>query len=179
MAEQEVRLCQRCQERPAQVHFSKVINGDKSERFLCEDCAREEGAFHFMLAPQFTVQHVLGGLIGQGNVPANRAAVDVRTCPYCGASYQEFAESGRLGCDRCYEAFGEELAPLILRLHGRVEHRGKFPTRGSHHLKMRRELESLRQQMSDAIKREDFEEAAAIRDQIRLVEGGHASEPGV
>lgn len=179
MSEQEVRVCQRCQQKPAQVHFSKVINGEKSERYLCEDCAREEGAFHFMLGPQFTVQHVLGGLIGQAGVPANRAAVDARRCPHCGYTYREFAESGRLGCDRCYETFQSELNPLVLRLHGRVQHRGKFPARGAKKLNARRELERLRELMADAINREAFEEAAEIRDQIRRIEGGEAHESGI
>lgn len=172
--EQNAQLCQRCQEQPANVHFSQVVNGEKSERYLCEDCAREEGAFHFMLGPQFTVQHVLGGLIGQANMPTNRATPDVRSCPHCGYSYREFAETGRLGCDRCYETFKEELNPLILRLHGRGEHRGKLPQRGARGLQARRELERLRQQMADAISREAFEEAAEIRDQIRRLSGGDA-----
>ncbi len=174
MSEQETQMCERCGQRAAQVHFSRVVNGEKSERFLCEDCAREEGAFHFMLGPQFTVQHVLGGLIGNGPQMANREtqAASEHSCPHCGYTYREFAESGRLGCDRCYEAFQNELNPLILRLHGRVQHRGKLPQRGAHALSVRRELDSLRDRMADAIKREAFEEAAEIRDQIRRIEGG-------
>ncbi|NMP22153.1 UvrB/UvrC motif-containing protein [Sulfobacillus harzensis] len=171
---EELMMCQRCHEKPAQVHFSKVVNGEKSDRFLCEDCAREEGAFHFMLGPQFTVQQVLGSLIGQAGVPANRTVPEGRSCPHCGYTYRQFAESGRLGCDRCYEAFKEELGPLVLRLHGRAEHRGKLPRRGAKHLAAVRELERLRQKMADAIQREAFEEAAEIRDQIRRLTGGEA-----
>lgn len=175
------KICQRCQERPAQVHFSKVVNGEKSERYLCEDCAREEGAFHFMLGPQFTVQHVLGGLIGQakGGSLSNRAMPDAKNCTYCGYSYREFAETGRLGCARCYETFKNELNPLILRLHGRVEHRGKLPRRGARHLETKRELEGLRQRMADAIQREAFEEAAQLRDQIRHLTGGESHDAGL
>lgn len=179
MSEANVRICQRCQQKPAQVHFSKVVNGEKSERYLCEECARQEGAFHFMLGPQFTVQHVLGSLIGQGNMPANRPAAPVKNCPHCGYSYQEFAETGRLGCDRCYETFTTELNPLILRLHGRAQHRGKFPARGAQEIHRRRELEHLRELMANAIRDEAFEEAAKIRDQIRQMEGGESRESGV
>lgn len=174
MSGQETQMCQRCQEKPAQVHFSKVVNGEKSERFLCEDCAREEGAFHFMLGPQFTVQHVLGGLIGQAGTPPGRTQTDGRTCPHCGYTFREFAETGRLGCDQCYQTFEGELSPLVLRLHGRVQHRGKFPARGARRLHTKRELEQLREAMNDAIKREAFEEAAELRDKIRSLEGGGA-----
>ena len=172
MSGQAVQMCQRCQQKPAQVHFSKVVNGEKSERFLCENCAKEEGAFHFMLGPQFTVQHVLGGLIGQGAFPASRTQLDARSCAARGYTFQEFADTGRLGCDQCYKRFENELSPLILRLHGRVEHRGKFPARGARVIQEKRELEKLREAMADAIKREAFEEAAKLRDQIRSLEGG-------
>lgn len=172
MSEQEVQVCQRCQQKPAQVHFSKVVNGDKSDRFLCEDCAREEGAFHFMMSPQFTVQHLLGGLIGQEVFPGNRPAVDSPSCSDCGYTFRQFAETGRLGCDHCYETFQNELSPLVLRLHGRVQHRGKFPARGASQLSAKRELEQLREAMTEAIKREAFEEAAQIRDKIKSLEGG-------
>lgn len=174
MSGEAPQMCQRCQQKPAQVHFSKVVNGEKSDRLLCEDCAREEGAFHFMMGPQFTVQHVLGGLIGQGGFPGGRSQVDTRTCSACGYTFRQFAETGRLGCDRCYEAFQDDLSPLVLRLHGRVQHRGKFPTRGAQALHAQRELEQLREAMNDAIKREAFEEAAQIRDKIKSLEGGKA-----
>ncbi len=172
MSGQVIQMCQRCQKKPAQVHFSKVVNGEKSERYLCEDCAREEGAFHFMLGPQFTVQHVLGGLIGQSGFPSGRTQAGTHACPHCGYTFREFAESGRLGCDKCYQAFESELNPLVLRLHGRVQHRGKFPARGARQLSAKRELEQLREAMNDAIKREAFEEAAQLRDKIRSLEGG-------
>lgn len=169
------QICQRCQQKPAHVHFSKVINGEKSEQFLCEDCARAQGAFNFMMGPQFTVQHVLGGLIGQGGFAGSRPQREEKTCSACGYSFRQFAETGRLGCDKCYQAFQEELSPLILRLQGRVQHRGKFPARGAQKLRVQRELEQLRESMNEAIRREAFEEAAEIRDKIRGFEGGGAS----
>ena len=172
MSAQGMPMCQRCHKNPAQVHLSKVVNGEKSERFLCQDCAHQEGAFNFMLAPQFTMQHVLGPLIGQSGYPGTRTQVDTRTCPHCGYSFQEFAETGRLGCDRCYDVFENDLKPLILRLHGRVQHRGKLPARGARKLHAKRELEQLREAMNDAIKREAFEEAAQIRDKMKAIEKG-------
>lgn len=162
-------LCQRCQIKPASVHFTKVVNGDKSERYLCEDCAKEEGAYHFMLAPQFTVQHVLGGLIGQVGAPTYTEA-HTKRCSHCGYTYQRFAETGRFGCDDCYHTFATELEPLIRRLHGSLEHHGKIPRRGGAYLIQQQQLSELRRRMQEAVAHEAFEEAARIRDQIRQLE---------
>lgn len=35
-------ICQECNERPASVHFTKVVNGEKTVIQLCEHCAQEK-----------------------------------------------------------------------------------------------------------------------------------------
>lgn len=166
----KIPVCQRCNQAPASVHFSKVMNGEKTDRYLCESCAAQEGAYHFMLGPQFTVQHVLGGLIGQVAVDPTRTETATKRCPYCGYTYQRFGETGRLGCDRCYQTFSAELEPLVRRLHGSVEHHGKVPVRGGRQLIEQQTLLALKGQMKEAIERENFERAAEIRDEIRRLE---------
>ena len=173
-----VKLCQRCESRPASVHVSTVVNGEKFDRLLCEECARQEGAYHFMLIPQFTIQHVLGGLIGASPTGQLRQAVVDKSCPVCGYSYKQFAETGRLGCDHCYDAFHEELEPLVKRLHGSVEHHGKVPKRAGQNILQQRTRDESRRKMQDAIAREAFEEAAKWRDEIRVLEGQPQQDQG-
>lgn len=36
-------LCQECNKRPATLHFTKIVNGEKTEFHICESCAREKG----------------------------------------------------------------------------------------------------------------------------------------
>ncbi len=170
------QLCQRCETQPASVHVTTVVNGEKFDRYLCEDCARQEGAYHLMLVPQFTIQHVLGGLIGLNPSGQHKEPTPDKSCPDCGYSYQQFAETGRLGCDRCYQAFAEELEPLVKRLHGSVEHHGKVPRRSGQDILHQRTLEELRAKMKDAITQEAFEEAARWRDEIRALEDQHIEQ---
>ena len=51
----------------------------------------------------------------------------MKTCKYCGRTLKGFSESGLLGCEHCYETFSEELAVILPKLHGVVEHKGKAP----------------------------------------------------
>lgn len=175
MSSEEVRgttLCQRCKARPASILVSRVVNGTKTDRYLCESCAKDEGAFHIMLSPPFTVHHMLGGLIGApGTAPRAQRdqGLDVR-CPACGQSYQEFTGTGRLGCAHCYTAFREELSPLIRRVQAGTEHRGKVPVRTGGEMRKKRQLDELREALKACISREEFEKAAELRDQIRLLE---------
>lgn len=34
-------LCQECRKRPATLHYTKIINGQKTELHLCQECAEE------------------------------------------------------------------------------------------------------------------------------------------
>lgn len=36
-------LCQECNKRPATLHFTKIVNGEKTEFHICETCAKEKG----------------------------------------------------------------------------------------------------------------------------------------
>ena len=47
-------------------------------------------------------------------------------CPGCGLAYAEFKAKGRLGCPRCYAAFGPVLIPL-LEIHQQEDGSIKIP----------------------------------------------------
>jgi protein arginine kinase activator len=87
------------------------------------------------------------------------------TCPDCGVRFMEFRTGGRLGCPTDYQAFARGLLPLILRSHGATRHVGKVPGRrapASDRARLR-----LRSEFRAAIAREDYEQAARLRDQLR------------
>ena len=35
-------MCQECQMRPATVHITKIVNNQKSQIHLCEECAKQK-----------------------------------------------------------------------------------------------------------------------------------------
>ena len=89
-----------------------------------------------------------------------------RVCPLCGLKFMEFRISGRLGCPNDYLAFNRGLLPLLRRSHdGVTRHVGKFPKRpaGPESADALR----LRAQLRQAVSREEYEEAARLRDQLR------------
>lgn len=167
-------LCEECRKRQATYHVTKVVNGEKTEMHLCEVCARDKGDLGISLeAP--TIHQLLAGLLSFGaQAPgatdgATRAGRDP-VCAGCGLTYAEFARSGKLGCSRCYDEFENQLDPLVRRIHGAVEHTGKSPARKASRFRTRRRLEELRAELQRAIQQERFEQAAALRDQIRELE---------
>ena len=93
------------------------------------------------------------------------------TCPDCGIKFMEFRAEGRLGCPHDYRVFGRGLLPLLQRVHGATRHVGKVAAKRPGAIQRLR----LRSQLREAIAREDYEEAARLRDQLRLKDTTHES----
>jgi protein arginine kinase activator len=163
-------MCERCGVAPAVVHVTHVVNGQKTERRLCENCAKTEGVLPSMALnwPIASLGQILGGLMPTPGVAETAGTL---ACPRCGWTLSQLQQSGQLGCDACYRTFGSILEPTLRRIHGAVEHRGKIPGRVGGALRVERELAHLRAALKDAVAKEEFERAAQLRDQIRQLEG--------
>ncbi len=167
--------CEQCKERPATVHITKVINNHKTEKHLCEVCAQASGSdLGFLFEPNFSFQKLLAGLLegemGMEDALAPSTITRKRACPVCGLTFTDFRRIGRLGCGVCYTEFGPSLDPLLRRIHGSTVHTGKAPKRTGGAIRAKKEIEQLRTKLNDAIKREAYEEAAKLRDEIRAKE---------
>ena len=165
------RSCDRC-DNPATVHLTEIKGNDKTERHLCENCARQ------LHVPQATKE--LEKLLKTFDPALAGAATETRTarqtCPDCGMTFAEFRQHGRFGCALDYEIFGSEVDRLLKRIHGASRYCGKTP-QGQQVVdgEVMDELARTREALREAIESEDYEEAARLRDQIRRIS---ADEPG-
>ena len=99
------------------------------------------------------------------------AGTDAGSCDFCGATLQDFRDSGRLGCPQCYTVFEHHLRGLLRRLHGSSQHVGEvYLAPSSAAPEPHRLLTDLREQLRRAVDSENFELAAELRDRIRVLE---------
>ncbi|MFH1219833.1 MAG: UvrB/UvrC motif-containing protein [Candidatus Eisenbacteria bacterium] len=163
-------LCDNCGKEIAKVHY-KEIKDDKTVEFnLCEKCAVEKGLHVSPKKQAFSISNILAGM-------AEEVGSSTARCQGCGLSYAEFRETGRLGCSECYGAFKEQLKPLLRRIHGSNVHIGKSPQSSEGMIEKIREIEDLKVALRVAIEKEDFENAAEIRDRIKSLETREDSKP--
>lgn len=156
-------LCESCGQNHASVHYTKIINGEIKEHHLCADCTSNFSELDFDTSLFFN--KFFTGLIDNKDEP-DEETIDIN-CPECGLTYQKFKTIGKFGCSQCYKTFEEQLHSMVRGLHGHNTHRGKIPKRSSDKIFLRRETDKLRADLEDAIKREEFEKAATIRDEIK------------
>lgn len=166
-------LCDDCKKRPAGIHITKIINNSKVEKHLCSECAKHAGEFTldtFTMENSVSVQDFLKGMFNYGAVASSYASKQETACEGCGMTYSEFSHHGKIGCSDCYTAFGERLEPLLRRIHGASSHTGKVPKRTGSVFEARQKLKRLRQELERHISREEYEQAATVRDTIRQLE---------
>jgi protein arginine kinase activator len=164
--------CQECGKRPATLHFTKIVNGEKTEFHICEVCAKEKGELIPGTSNGFSIHNLLSGLLDfepSSTGALSNKAQSIR-CEECGLTYAQFSKIGRFGCGSCYKSFSERLDPLFKRVHGNTAHVGKVPKRTGGLIQDKREIENLKKEMMTRIEHEEFEQAAKIRDQIREIE---------
>ncbi len=170
-------LCEKCKKRTATVFYNENINGRTRSYSLCGECAaklREKGDLQDItsmigsFADPFSELHdnLFGGFFGMPTAKALRAE---KKCA-CGCSYADIARDGRVGCPECYTLFAEELSDTIHSVHGTTSHTGGVPSRHRAKIEKAKQLQKLREDMQQAIQKEDFEKAATLRDEIRKLE---------
>lgn len=166
--------CNHCGKNEANTHYKRVINGKKEEMYLCEECAKELGVMNDFSFEPFSMDTFFGNLLGAGAAALNSIA-GVDRCTYCGSSFNDIVNSGKVGCANCYDRFESKLNPSIEKLHGRTRHVGKsvsYTVEEDEEQESVDELTKLKEEMKLAIKEQRFEDAAVIRDKIKnLTEG--------
>jgi protein arginine kinase activator len=159
--------CCVCKEKPATVHLTQIV-GEKVQKLdLCQDCAKAKGVDD---PTSFAMADLMLGLGASQELDPTGGAVEAK-CTRCGFSQADFKKSGRLGCPECYRTFAEGLASLLKTMHKGTRHIGKTPEA----LKQSREtvdrLKNLQKKLTKAIDDENYETAAALRDEIKTLSG--------
>ena len=113
-------------------------------------------------------------------------------CPTCGTSYEEFVKTSRFGCPDCYEVFDLLISDKIKQLQGSDCHRGKKAKNAQtpeaeetaqsisgeedRTASVEEQIARLYACQQAAVKREDYDEAARCRDEIRKLKMGSETD---
>jgi protein arginine kinase activator len=143
-------LCALCKKNPASVLIKQIVDNQVSEAHLCLSCAQTQAQETAAPAIQGLLE-LLGGAVPPRPAPAAR-------CAACGLRWSDFRKTGILGCSGCYDSFAAPLKAVVLEVQGTARHGGKVPAGAR---------AALEGRLDDALRREDYEEAARLRDAMR------------
>ena len=165
---------------PATVHLTQIVDNSIHKVDLCEECATQMGVTE---QGSFSLQDLISSkadpnskAIAKHVGGAGEDGEKLHTCPSCGFTLNHFRKTGRLGCPVCYDAFEPRINPVLGEMHRDTLHVGKVPERARTLHQSREEMHRLKSALAEAVKVEDYEEAARLRDRIRdLAEAEAAS----
>lgn len=162
--------------------------------------ALDEG-FGNMTSPLDILASAFAAPFGLGFEGLSGDAGNNVTCPTCGITQSQFTKSGFLGCPDCYQVFSKWIDPMFQRTQMGSKHLGRTPGNAggielhdedgkgepeirqveteadvlvglSPEEKEKKQLILEKERaLQEAIKKEDYLEAAKLRDEIKAIKG--------
>lgn len=179
--------CENCGKNEANVKYTQVINGEKKQMFLCEECSEKLGIndIHFNMPISFT--SFLTDFFDDMNdvsIMPSLGGISKLQCKKCGLTWDDFLHTGKFGCSNCYDDFELKIDPILRSLQGATSHIGRLgEVKEGNEVKQNLDdkinsnensnlskIEKLKQDLKQAIKEERYEDAAKIRDELKKEE---------
>ena len=179
--------CENCGKNEANVKYTQIINGEKKQMFLCEECSEKLGIndIHFNMPINFT--SFLTDFFDDMNdisLMPSIGATNTLSCSKCGLSWDDFLHTGKFGCSNCYSDFESRIDPILRSLQGATNHIGRLGNvKTGNNVKQNlddkieekqetklNEVDKLKEDLKNAIKEERYEDAAKIRDELKKYE---------
>ncbi len=182
--------CENCGKNEANVKYTQIINGEKKQMFLCEECSKKLGIsdVHFNMPISFNsfLEDFFDDMNDISFLPTLGGAKDKRIqCSKCGLTWDDFLHTGSLGCSNCYEEFESRIDPILRSLQGATEHVGRLgeviegneipkkleeKEEKEEKKEEKNKIEELKEELKQSIKEERYEDAAKLRDEIKKLE---------
>jgi len=166
--------CSHCK-KAINVVYTEILSSTSSCLHMCEDCP--------------ILQHKMTGVKSSANAKVAEKEMGL-CCGSCGTTLESVQTGNPLGCSECYSLFEELIIEELLTLEmlpGRLQkklnrkksqplHIGKSPETPVE-IPASSRLTALNEALNDALKKENYEQAAWLRDQIKdLMDKPNASK---
>jgi protein arginine kinase activator len=166
--------CQLCGKHNATIYFKGIVDDHTVKMHLCEVCAKKKGMSFPFGKSTLSLSEMVAGLAASSKLGGALLSL---TCRNCGMNYAEFRQTTQFGCSQCYTTFAPLIGPLVKKVQGSAQHIGKQYRRTVRPGSAIQELAKLKIELKDAIRREAFEQAAMLRDQIQTLEQSMGASP--
>lgn len=160
--------CSDCK-KPISTHYSEIIGSVTNQSCMCSDCPVLE-------------KHLFGlrGIAGPEGLKSDTTTG--LACGNCGTTLEAIRMGAPLGCSACYEVFEEIIISELLSLEkmpprlatakrSQSLHFGRVQGQAQE-ISSSMRLLALNEALTETLKREDYEQAAMLRDQIKALTDG-------
>lgn len=162
--------CEKCKIKRATVFFTEL---DKTRHALCSGCAAENGkcVTEKDIFLNYTPISYMYELVNCNSriYYINDSQDHTQVCPACKTELSDLLSYGRMGCPKCYSVFDSLIQFSDFKQLNYSSYNLKMPRRYAIRKETEKLIVSLREKLNDAIKNENYEYAARIRDEIKAL----------
>ena len=190
-------MCENCGKNEVNFRYTQIVNGVKKEMHLCDKCAKELGLEGLDFSMPINFSSFFSDFFDDAEgLLSSFARANLLSCNKCGTTFEDFVNSGEFGCGNCYITFADRISPVLKNLHGSSKHIGRGYRESIDELEYnknkfenskknksseskekvdekeekKKEIAKLQKDLQKAIKEERYEDAAKIRDEIKVLE---------
>jgi protein arginine kinase activator len=157
--------CEICNKNRATIQIHFVTNNEKKHFALCESCALVTG----IMAKkgdekEVSISNLLSGVF---EAALKKSIFKEKRCPDCGKGLSEIVKDQKCGCSTCYSVYHREVRRKIKQSYGHTRHHGKYPEQLLQIKRYIFDIRELKEKLTIALRNEEYEKAAVLRDRIR------------
>lgn len=190
-------ICSNCQKNQAVYRIHSTKNGKKTETLLCMECADNS---HINTSNNKFLQDFINKntfvkvntrkannysnsniTVNSDNNPENISDNNPENishiCPTCGLNPKTFKTNGKFGCVECFKIFRPQILQIANKVQGTLAHTGKSPKNFTKAINTNVKIDKLKLEIKKAIELEEYEKAAEIRDEIKLLQANSQPNP--
>ena len=160
--------CDICGNNKAVIHIQQIARNEEVNISICEKCAREKGLTINNSELNINLKNLIKNFTELKKTVRERELE--RECYFCNTTLEEIKKRGKAGCPECYKVFKKYITSFLKTNGGSAEHKGKYPFKINVLSQKKKKIDNLQLLLNKAVKDEDFEEAAYLRDKIKLME---------
>ena len=160
-------ICDMCKLNEAKISVEQVADGVTKNIYLCPACSQRLGFGMFSKTIDISITKILGS---NDNDDGRKS----EQCPVCGLSFREIESKKMIGCPKCCSFFKAEIMEILGKKKKNLKYSGFITDEQSSETFFEtHSSEELHEELKKAVETEDYERAAALRDEIKALEKNH------
>ena len=162
-------ICDMCKLNEAKISVEQVADGVTKNIYLCPVCSQRLGFGMFSKTIDISITKILGS-----DDKDNDDGRKSDQCPVCGLSFREIESKKMMGCPECFSFFKAEIMEILGKKKKNLKYFGFITDEQSSETFFEtHSSEELHEELKKAVETEDYERAAALRDEIKALEKNH------
>ena len=161
-----------CGRENAVLYIQEIINNKCNQIYICKSCEASSNIMEKFLEVEFdNINNNIEGISCNKFIHNKKKKKENtnKVCKSCGYSLDDFLNTNRLSCSKCYEYFKYEINKKIKKIHKKTKHIGNIANKYLSYSNIEHNISKYEEEITNLVKMEKYEQAAILRDKLNTL----------